>query len=55
MLEPLFEPIRGNFLTSDRLHTDDTPVLVFDPSKRSDGIGKGIKAVCIWTYVRRGQ
>ena len=52
VLEPLVERIRANILASDRLHADDTPVRVLDPSKRIDGIGKGVKEGRIWTYVR---
>lgn len=52
VLEPLVERIRANILASDRLHADDTPVRVLDPSKRIDGIGKGVKESRIWTYVR---
>ena len=52
VLTPLVERIRANILTSDRLHADDTPVRVLDPSKRIDGIGKGVKEGRIWTYVR---
>ena len=52
VLEPLVERIRANILASDRLHADDIPVRVLDPSKRIDGIGKGVKEGRIWTYVR---
>ena len=52
VLTPLVERIRSNILASDRLHADDTPVRVLDPSKRIDGIGKGVKEGRIWTYVR---
>ena len=52
VLEPLVERIRASILASDRLHADDTPVRVLDPSKRIDGIGKGVKEGRIWTYVR---
>lgn len=52
VLEPLVERIRANILASDRLHADDTPVRVLDPSKRIAGIGKGVKEGRIWTYVR---
>lgn len=52
VLTPLVERNRANILTSDRLHADDTPVRVLDPSKRIDGIGKGVKEGRIWTYVR---
>jgi transposase len=52
VLEPLVERIRANILASDRLHADDTQVRVLDPSKRIDGIGKGVKEGRIWAYVR---
>ncbi len=52
VLEPLIERIRTNILASDRLHADNTTVRVLDPSKRIDGIGKGVKEGRIWTYVR---
>lgn len=52
VLEPLVERIRANILASDRLHADDTTVRVLDPSKRIDGIGKGVKEGRIWAYVR---
>ena len=52
VLTPLVERIRANILASDRLHADDTPVRVLDPSKRIDGIGKGVKEGRIRTYVR---
>ena len=52
VLAPLVERIRANILASDRLHADDTPVRVLDPSKRIDGVGKGVKEGRIWTYVR---
>ena len=52
VLTPLVERIRANILASDRLHADDTPVRVLDPSKRIDGIGKGVKKGRIWTFVR---
>ena len=65
VLEPLVEPIRTSILASDRLHApshglhanhcramDDTPVRLPDPSKRIDGIGKGVKEGRIRTCVR---
>ena len=52
VLTPLVERIRANILASDRLHADDTPVRVLDPSKRINGIGKGVKEGRIWAYVR---
>ena len=42
VLEPLVERSRANILAPDRLHADDTPVRVLDPSRRIDGIGKGV-------------
>ncbi len=52
VLAPLVGRIRDNVLTSDRLHADDTPVRVLDPSRRIDGLGKGVKEGRIWTYLR---
>ena len=52
VLAPLIARIRNEIMASDRLHTDDTPIKVLDPSRRARGIGKGIKEGRIWTYVR---
>ncbi len=52
VLAPLIARIREDIMASDRLHADDTPIKVLDPSRRSSGIGKGIKEGRIWTYVR---
>lgn len=52
VLAPLIARIREEIMASDRLHTDDTPIKVLDPSRRARGIGKGIKVGRIWTYVR---
>lgn len=52
VLSPLVERIRADVMASDRLHADDTPVRVLDPSKRVDGIGKGVKEGRVWAYVR---
>lgn len=52
VLAPLIERIRADVMASDRLHADDTPVRVLDPSRRVDGIGKGVKEGRIWAYVR---
>lgn len=52
VLEPLVERIRKGVMTADRLHADDTTVRVLDPSKRVDGIGKGVKEGRIWIYLR---
>ena len=51
-LAPLVERIRADVLSSDRLHADDTPVRVLYPSRRAEGIGKGVKEGRIWTYLR---
>ena len=52
VLRPLVERIRANVMVSDRLHADDTPVRVLDPSRRVEGVGKGVKEGRIWTYLR---
>ncbi len=39
-------------MTSDLLHTDDTPIRVLDRSRRDKGLGKGVKKGRIWAYVR---
>jgi len=51
-LAPLVDRIKANVMSSDRLHADDTPVRVLDPSRRIDGIGRGVKEGRIWTYLR---
>lgn len=52
VLEPLVERIRKGVMTADRLHADDTTVRVLDPSKRVDGVGRGVKEGRIWIYLR---
>ncbi len=52
VLAPLVERIRESVMTADRLHADDTTVRVLDPSKRVEGIGKGVKEGRIWIYLR---
>ena len=52
VLTPLVERIRADIPASDRLHADDAPVRVLDPSGRIDGIGKGVKEGRIRTHVR---
>jgi transposase len=52
VLAPLIARIREDIMASDRLHADDTPIKVLDPSRRARGFGKGIKEGRIWTYVR---
>ena len=52
-LEPLAERIRAEVFRTDRLHVDDTPVRVLDPTvKQTRGKDRGVKEGRIWTYVR---
>ncbi|SDR49378.1 IS66 family transposase [Pseudovibrio sp. Tun.PSC04-5.I4] len=52
-LSPLCELIKRQIMTSDRLHTDDTPVDVLGQHfKASSRSGKAKKQGRIWTYVR---
>lgn len=52
-LDRLIERIKAEVMRSMRLHADDTPIRVLDPSKRStDGKTRGVKEGRIWTYVR---
>ena len=41
-LAPLVERIRANVMASDRLQADDAPVRAPDPSRRIEGVGKGV-------------
>ena len=52
VLLPLVERIRASVMASDRLHADDTPIRVLDPSRRVEGVGRGVKEGRIWTYLR---
>jgi len=52
VLAPLVERIRTNDMASDRLHADDNPIRVLDPSRRVEGVGNGVKEGRIWTYLR---
>lgn len=52
VLAPLVARIRTEVMKTDRLHADDTTVRVLDPSKRIEGIGKGVKEGRIWVYLR---
>lgn len=52
VLAPLVARIRSEVMKTDRLHADDTTVRVLDPSKRIEGIGKGVKEGRIWIYLR---
>jgi hypothetical protein len=49
----LAERIRAEVFRTDRLHVDDTPVRVLDPTVRQTrGKDRGVKEGRIWTYVR---
>ena len=39
-------------MTSNLLHAYDTPLRVLDRSSRDKSLGKGMKKVRMWTYVR---
>jgi transposase len=53
LLAPLVERIRTEVFRTDRLHVDDTPVRVLDPTvKQTRGKDRGVKEGRIWTYVR---
>ena len=39
-------------MACDLLHADDSPIRVLDRSRRSAGLGKGVKQGRIWAYVR---
>jgi transposase len=52
-LRPLSALIKAEIMCSDRLHVDDTPIKVLDPSRRTaDGKSRGVKEGRIWVYVR---
>ncbi len=52
VLQPLIERIEADIMASDLLHADDTPIRVLDRSRRSAGLGKGVRQGRIWTYIR---
>ena len=52
VLHPVIERIEADVMACDLLHADDTPIRVLDRSRRSDGLGKGVKQGRIWAYVR---
>jgi transposase len=53
VLRPLIERIRADVMRSDRLHADDTPIRVLDPSVRQTrGKERAVKEGRIWVYVR---
>ncbi len=52
VLEPVITWTEANIMASDLLHADDTPIRVLDRSRRSAGLGKGVKKGRIWAYIR---
>ncbi len=52
VLEPVIARIEADIMASDLLHADDTPIRVLDRSRRSAGLGKGVKKGRIWAYIR---
>ena len=51
-LRPLSTLIKQHVMRSDRLHGDDTPIRVLDPSQRRTGKARGVREGRIWVYVR---
>ena len=51
-LRPLSALIKRQVMSGDRLHGDDTPIRVLDPSQRQNGKARGVKEGRIWVYVR---
>ncbi len=52
-LRPLIDLIKSEVMCADRLHADDTPIKVLDPSRRTaDPMVRGVKEGRIWVYVR---
>lgn len=55
-LRPLAERIKAEVLRSDRLHADDTPIKVLDPSVRATrDRARAVKEGRIWVYVRNDR
>jgi transposase len=53
LLRPLTERIKAVVMSSDRLHADDTPIRVLDPSvPTATGRPRAVKEGRIWVYVR---
>ena len=52
VLGPVIEMIEADVMACDLLHADDTPIRVLDRSRRSAGLGKGVRQGRIWAYVR---
>ena len=51
-LQPVIERIEACVMACDLLHADDTPIRVLDRSRRSAGLGRGVKQGRVWAYVR---
>lgn len=51
-LAPIIERIEAEVMACDLLHADDTPIRVLDRSRRTAGLGKGVKQGRVWAYVR---
>ncbi len=52
-LRPLAERIKAEVFSADRLHADDTPIRVLDPSVRvTRDKARGVKEGRIWVYLR---
>ena len=52
-VRPIAERIKRGVMTADRLHGDDTPIQVLDPSRRKrDPDLRAVKEGRIWVYVR---
>ncbi len=52
VLKPLSDLIGKEFLASNLLHVDDTPIRVLERSVRQGELGKGVSQGRIWTYIR---
>lgn len=50
-LRPLIERIKAEVMGADRLHADDTPIRVLDPT-RAAGRARAVKEGRVWVYVR---
>jgi transposase len=52
-LAPLIERIQASVMSAERLHADDTPIKVLDPSAPAlKGKARAVKEGRIWAYVR---
>ena len=50
-LRPLIERLKAEVMGADRLHADDTPIRVLDPTKAA-GRARAVKEGRVWVYVR---